>query len=77
VYPEVPARVEYQLTEYGDTLAPIFEELEVWAKSISSGASGSGRLSFRPGGKGRGSTPFILFALPFLCGLTSPPVTFL
>jgi DNA-binding HxlR family transcriptional regulator len=32
VYPEVPARVEYQLTEYGNTLAPLFEELEAWGK---------------------------------------------
>jgi DNA-binding HxlR family transcriptional regulator len=33
VYPEVPARVEYQLTEYGRTLAPIFDQLEVWGKT--------------------------------------------
>ena len=30
IYPEVPARVEYGLTEFGLTLAPIFEELETW-----------------------------------------------
>jgi len=32
IYPEVPARVEYRLTEFGQTLAPIFEELEAWGK---------------------------------------------
>jgi DNA-binding HxlR family transcriptional regulator len=30
VFPEVPARVEYQLTDFGSTLAPIFAELEIW-----------------------------------------------
>jgi DNA-binding HxlR family transcriptional regulator len=30
VYPEVPPRVEYKLTEYGQTLKPIFEVLNKW-----------------------------------------------
>lgn len=30
VYPEVPPRVEYALSELGETLRPIFSELENW-----------------------------------------------
>ena len=30
VYPEVPARVEYQLSPYGTTLSRVMEELEAW-----------------------------------------------
>ncbi len=30
VYAEVPPRVEYNLTEFGDTLRPILAELEKW-----------------------------------------------
>lgn len=30
VYPEVPPRVEYRLTEYGKTLTPILDEMARW-----------------------------------------------
>lgn len=30
VYPEVPPRVEYSMTEYGLTLAPIISDLQKW-----------------------------------------------
>ena len=30
VYPEVPPRVEYSITEYGKTLAPIIDMLRKW-----------------------------------------------
>lgn len=30
IYPEVPPRVEYQVTEYGRTLAPILDMMHQW-----------------------------------------------
>ncbi len=30
VYPEVPPKVEYSLTEFGETLTPILSALKVW-----------------------------------------------
>ncbi|MEH6347865.1 MAG: helix-turn-helix domain-containing protein [Bermanella sp.] len=32
VYPEVPPRVEYSMTEYGQTLAPVIDALHGWGK---------------------------------------------
>ena len=32
VYPEIPVRVEYELNEYGRTLARVMDELEEWGK---------------------------------------------
>ena len=32
VYPEVPPRVEYALSELGDTMRPILDALEMWGK---------------------------------------------
>lgn len=31
VYPEVPPRVEYSITEYGKTLAPVIYALQAWS----------------------------------------------
>lgn len=33
VYPEVPPKVEYRITEFGKTLLPIIEALFEWGKS--------------------------------------------
>jgi len=30
VYPEVPPKVEYSMTEYGKTLAPVIHALQAW-----------------------------------------------
>jgi DNA-binding HxlR family transcriptional regulator len=32
VYPEVPPRVEYQLTPFGETLRPVIDALWTWGK---------------------------------------------
>jgi DNA-binding HxlR family transcriptional regulator len=32
IYPEVPPRVEYSLTEYGETLRPIIDALRDWGE---------------------------------------------
>lgn len=32
VYPEVPPKVEYSLTEFGHTLDPIFRTMDAWGK---------------------------------------------
>ncbi len=33
IYPEIPARVEYELSPYGTTLSCIMDELEAWGKT--------------------------------------------
>lgn len=33
VFPEVPARVEYQLSDYGQTLSCVMEELDAWGRT--------------------------------------------
>lgn len=35
VYPQVPPRVEYSLTEIGETLRPIVEALNEWGKAFT------------------------------------------
>lgn len=34
IYPEVPPRVEYALTEYGATLRPVIDALRAWGEQI-------------------------------------------
>ncbi|MBK8033829.1 MAG: helix-turn-helix transcriptional regulator [Anaerolineae bacterium] len=34
IYPEVPPRVEYALTEYGETLRPVIDALRAWGEQI-------------------------------------------
>ena len=34
VYPEVPPRVEYRLTDYGKTLAPVLLALKAWGDGL-------------------------------------------
>ncbi|EFO33579.1 HTH-type transcriptional activator HxlR [Roseibium sp. TrichSKD4] len=33
VYPEIPPRVEYGLSQHGETLKPILDELESWSRA--------------------------------------------
>ncbi|MEO3413417.1 helix-turn-helix domain-containing protein [Roseovarius sp. CAU 1744] len=47
VYPVVPPKVEYSLSEHGQALKPLLEQLEVWStdylkKKISNGNSDEG-----------------------------------
>lgn len=46
VYAQVPPKVEYSMTEYGNTLAPVIHALKVWGtehlRIVSEQAAGSG-----------------------------------
>ena len=33
VFPEIPARVEYKLSEYGQTLSCVMDELDAWGRT--------------------------------------------
>ena len=38
IYAEVPPRVEYSLSELGETMRPIIKSMEVWGTAYKSGA---------------------------------------
>ncbi len=35
IYPEVPPRVEYELTEFGKTMIPMLEAIAHWGRALS------------------------------------------
>jgi DNA-binding HxlR family transcriptional regulator len=35
IFPEVPPRVEYQLTDFGKTLIPMLEEMAKWGRNLA------------------------------------------
>jgi DNA-binding HxlR family transcriptional regulator len=35
IFPEVPPRVEYQLTKFGKTLIPMLEEIALWGRTLA------------------------------------------
>jgi DNA-binding HxlR family transcriptional regulator len=35
IYPEVPPRVEYEMTDFGRTLIPMLEEIALWGRKLS------------------------------------------
>lgn len=41
VYPVIPPKVEYSLTQHGRTLLPILHEMAIWGKAHFEGAVGS------------------------------------
>ncbi len=42
VYPEVPPKVEYSMTEYGQTLAPVIKSLREWGAQHIGRAAANG-----------------------------------
>ena len=52
VYPEVPPKVEYELTEFGKTLIPILEALYAWGQQYIDQLSAirSSNIESNPGG---------------------------
>ena len=36
VYPQVPPKVEYSLTDFGKTLMPVIEVMDAWGKQYAS-----------------------------------------
>jgi DNA-binding HxlR family transcriptional regulator len=45
VYPEVPPRVEYAITEFGKTLIPILEALCTWGAQYLGTQNGKGKAA--------------------------------
>lgn len=45
VYPEIPPRVEYSLTELGQSLMPVIKEIKVWGKYHQSKVSKKRRVA--------------------------------
>lgn len=45
VFPEVPPRVEYSLTELGNSLKPILDSLEYWGKDYKAAAEKKRHIS--------------------------------
>ena len=45
VYPQVPPKVEYSLTEFGATLIPVIEVMDAWGKQYASECSRHRRVS--------------------------------
>lgn len=48
VYPEVPPRVEYYLTDFGKTLIPMLEEIAKWGRAL---AEANGKMIDKERGK--------------------------
>jgi len=43
VYPQVPPKVEYSLTKYGESLRPILQALQKWGKKVMEKAQVAGQ----------------------------------
>jgi DNA-binding HxlR family transcriptional regulator len=50
VYPEIPPRVEYYLTDFGKTLIPMLEEIALWGRNL---ANAKGKMMDKPKKKKR------------------------
>jgi len=43
VYPEIPPRVEYQLTPFGESVFPVLDVISAWGERVSSAEAGKNR----------------------------------
>lgn len=48
IYPEVPVRVEYDLSEYGRTLSAVMDQLEAWGMTYLQRQKAAGKAVARP-----------------------------